>query len=198
MKLKFTIIVFLLSSASLAHQCAYISVEEASEVYKNIFVGEVIDNDGELCSVTILKRWKGNLSLDSNLYLVQHGNYNKIGWLENNTVFVFYIDNKSVSICSRTKKYYNCGDIEFLDEKFYDNIKVNPSYKINLGRIKYEREFVVKTDSGDFDIKDKKVVFVNEKRLLFGIRKYSVLENSKFKKICSLVFSAKLFHTKGL
>lgn len=120
MKVILTIPLLFICSIAFACDCKYSSLRHASKNYRNIIVGEVLEQTGNQYKVRILKKWKGDLNIYSPVTLSQGMNSCDMYKLINEETYLFYFNDNSISICSRSEVYKRASDVDFLDKKFRD------------------------------------------------------------------------------
>jgi hypothetical protein len=110
-----------------------------------------------------------------------------------NTIYLVYMNNNELSNFSRTTEFQNKNDTEKLLRLEIRKFILNDLKKQEFEKINYKRKYIVNTNDGEINIKDKKVIFiingkiVSRKKITSSqVHLYNTLE---FKKIDYIFFT---------
>lgn len=141
--------------------CKFRDVKTELKLSKEVLVGQLADITDDSLTVKVLKTWKG--SIKSDLLTIKVG-VNGDGCYRRtlypiDEYFLIYWETGGIHNCSRTIEYTKSNDIKILDSIFSKTLWTNDKYSSTLSRLEYSREFIIQTDKGEIDIKDKKIVY---------------------------------------
>ncbi|WP_422159101.1 hypothetical protein [Polaribacter sp.] len=161
-------IISLYSNAIKACQCKPISFDKQIEFSDRIFVGQVTNITNSKYTFRLISEWVSNetITKSATIEIEQGSNSCATRNFDLNTIYLVYMKNSEVSNCSRTKEFQETNDIERLSKleirKFIIYDLKTPEYE----KINYNRKYIVNTNEGEIDIKDKKVLFINKGKIV--------------------------------
>jgi hypothetical protein len=166
MKLLVTIVLTLaLGTKVLSCECNFRDIKTELLLSKEIVVGKLIEVNKNALKIKVLKTWKGQIKKDSLIIMTSGGGCYRRTTFPTNVYFLIYFEDSGIHNCSRTTEYIKSRDVKLLDSLFSRTLWVNEKEKTTLSRLEYSRQFIVHTDKGEVDIKDKKVVYNFEGKL---------------------------------
>jgi hypothetical protein len=193
----FTTLIFIISLYSKpikACQCTTMSFDKQIELSDRIFVGEVINITNSKYTFRLISEWVSNEpNTNSNTIEIQQGsNSCTTRSFDLNTIYIVYMNNNEVSNCSRTKEFQNTNDTEKLLRLEKRKLILYDLKKQEFEKINYKRIYIVNTNEGEIDIKDKKVLFIFNGKIV-SIKKITssqvyLYNNLEFEKIDYIFF----------
>jgi len=154
-------------------ECKILSIEEASESYDNIFLGEVKFLDS-VFYVTVIQSWKGDVGTDSAFHLDIGDHLCDLYSIPDIGTHVFFTNSDQNKFCNTTESFYYFNDLEFLNQKFITTLVRSSKKAELLEKLEYERENVIKVANAEYDIKDKKVIFIQRYRFLNWFTRFNI------------------------
>jgi hypothetical protein len=167
----FTTLFFLISLYSnpiKACQCTTMSFDKQIELSERIFVGEVIKITNSKYTFRLISEWVSNESNTNSatIEIEQGSNSCTTRNFDLNTMYLVYMKNSEVSNCSRTKEFQETNDIERLSKLEIRKFTLYDLKRPEFEKINYKRKYIVNTNEGEIDIKDKKVLFINNGKIV--------------------------------
>lgn len=189
-------IIFLSLESLYGCKCDFRSIVDELKLSDEILVGEVISKENNEYNIRIIKEWSHRPSIkeQGEIKIIQQKTSCTKRSFEENRIYIFYIQNKSIHNCSRTIEFSKTNDIEWLDQEmslknvFYDS---DQEYE----DLDYKRKhFIIDATGNHYDTKNKNVIYIFDNKLIskneipedrnwfYPIRYYEI-ENKEFENI---------------
>jgi hypothetical protein len=139
-------------------ECKFRDIKAELNLSKEILIGQLVKITKDSLQVKVLKTWKGQIKTDSLTIINGDGCYRKFLFPAGEH-FLIYLEPSGIHICSRTIQYTKSQDIELLDSIFNHSLWINENERMTIEKLEYKRNYIIQTDKGEIDIKDKKVIY---------------------------------------
>ena len=140
-------------------ECVYRDIKSDTDRSVEIIAGEVLGFSFEWITVRVMKSWKGVVK--SKVYTIanhERGCHSRV-FYPTEKYHLIYLDSEGIDVCSRTIDYTKTSDIPILDSMYVNSIWINRGEIGTLARLEYKRKYLIPTEKGMIDVRDKNVLF---------------------------------------
>lgn len=162
------ILIILSNNYVISCDCSSVSLNRAIKTTDMILVGKIIGQNENSYQIKIIKEWKTKLDIKNSdtISIKRYVSNCSFPEFQEGFYYLLFINNNSVSICSRTHEFSLSKDIKVLDNKrylkkiFYNSAKEYDS-------LIYAKKYIIREFNNRLiDVKGKNVVYIFKDKII--------------------------------